>query len=184
MRVAPKMSKREDRLKRLEQEREYFYRQKQIQSSNLNSSSGASLNEGQNTRAAVPDFNAIKQRLGINPSTGKQFFSVDNVATTGLSESNPHRSSSNEKLASQAMVDDILSSSPTRSITQDPVWNVYNVNGDQRPTYKPQKTRVDAFEKIMSKDQKTRQKVSSRTSTSSHHLFVIVSCIRQEFTRR
>lgn len=132
---------REERLKQLEQEREFFYRQKNISNSST----------GHHAEGDGVDFTSIKQRLGIH-SDGRQFFSTPSSKST---EYKPNNEIS-EKLPSQKLVDDILNATKFDFSALDKKSPRFSATIFSQ---KPQKSRVDTFEKMVSKDHRARQKV-------------------------
>ncbi len=130
---------RQDRLRLLEQERSYFYRQ-------------PTQDDGYRTDAE--DYSGIKQRLGIS-SDGKQRFKSPQLKPKQPSDNEREFESYREdqrqeeprQLASQKLVDDIFQ-------TRSHVTDERRVFGKQ-----PLKTKVDVFEKMVARDHKSRQKV-------------------------
>ena len=150
---------RQERLRQLEQEREYFYRQKNISNS---SSFAAGMDQ---TTESPADFTSIKQRLGIH-SDGRQYFTTPSTSATAPApyqafQQQPQQPQQPqqqpqqfdgpipEKLPSQRLVDDILNATKFD----------FSASSSKANSARPQKGRVDAFEKMVSKDSRVRQRV-------------------------
>lgn len=133
--------KRQERLKQLEKEREFYAKVNQSQSPQsrpLQDDDDAGQQQ-QNDTTTRPrptnsnfDFSTIKQRLGINTNN------------TGL------------PLPSQQLVEDIFKFSCDNH-NVDKLFSI-NTNSNISSPQRPQKVRVDAFDKIALKDYRVRQK--------------------------
>ncbi|KAJ3306177.1 hypothetical protein HDV03_000411 [Kappamyces sp. JEL0829] len=131
--MSSSQNSRQERLRLLEQERAYFYRP--------NRSHTDDGDAGYKTD--IEDLAAIKQRLGVG-ANGKQYFKSPDVEP---------------KLTSQKIMDDIARSRPGAwSDEYSPKSSQHDQHHAKHATKQPHKTRVDAFEKLVNKDHKSRQR--------------------------